>query len=121
MRTVILDIISRSRCGDRKKLGDTEDPGSLNTAMLRSQGRTFQGLAIRGVVHYNNIFTGFFILHRQTEEKSQSAPALMPRVTAIKAYSKGFACSAGPGTVCLFEKTEEKDSYRQIREIRVST
>lgn len=45
----------------------------------------------------------------------------MPQVTAIKAYSKGFACSAGPGTVCLFEKTEEKCSYRQIKEIRVST
>ncbi|XP_034159183.2 cilia- and flagella-associated protein 57 isoform X1 [Pangasianodon hypophthalmus] len=56
---------------------------------------------------------------RQKEDETPSAPALMPRVTIIKAYSKGFACSAGPGTVCLFEKTEEKDSYRQIREIRI--
>lgn len=55
------------------------------------------------------------------EDDTPAAPALMPRVTVIKAYSKGFACSAGPGTVCLFEKTEEKDNYRQIREIKVST
>ncbi|KAK3567777.1 hypothetical protein QTP86_026459 [Hemibagrus guttatus] len=56
---------------------------------------------------------------RHMEDETQSAPASMPRVTVIKAYSKGFACSAGPGTVCLFEKTEEKESYRQIREIRI--
>ncbi|XP_060782965.1 cilia- and flagella-associated protein 57 [Neoarius graeffei] len=56
---------------------------------------------------------------RQTEHDAPAAPALMPRVTVIKAYSKGFACSAGPGTVCLFEKTEEKDNYRQIREIKI--
>lgn len=39
------------------------------------------------------------------------------RITAILSYSKGFACSMGPGTVCLFEKTE--DSYRKSREIKV--
>ncbi|XP_047437739.1 cilia- and flagella-associated protein 57 [Mugil cephalus] len=42
----------------------------------------------------------------------------VPRVTAIFSYSKGFACSMGPGTVCLFEKTEE-DSYRKSREIQI--
>ncbi|KAK1165059.1 hypothetical protein AOXY_G13492 [Acipenser oxyrinchus oxyrinchus] len=41
------------------------------------------------------------------------------RISAIVAYSKGFACSAGPGAVCLFEKTEEKDVYRKAREIRI--
>ncbi|KAK2860815.1 hypothetical protein Q7C36_004981 [Tachysurus vachellii] len=56
---------------------------------------------------------------RPTEDETPSAPASMPRVTVIKAYSKGFACSAGPGTVCLFEKSEEKNNYRQIREIRI--
>ncbi|XP_047677974.1 cilia- and flagella-associated protein 57 isoform X2 [Tachysurus fulvidraco] len=56
---------------------------------------------------------------RPIADETPSAPALMPRVTVIKAYSKGFACSAGPGTVCLFEKTEEKNNYRQIREIRI--
>eukprot|EP00064_Thunnus_orientalis_P003706 superscaffoldBa00000314_g3717 len=40
------------------------------------------------------------------------------RITAILSYSKGFACSMGPGSVCLFEKTEE-DSYRKSREIQI--
>ncbi|XP_048671546.1 cilia- and flagella-associated protein 57 isoform X5 [Marmota marmota marmota] len=44
---------------------------------------------------------------------------VMPRVFAIAAYSKGFACSAGPGRVLLFEKIEEKDFYRESREIRI--
>uniref|UniRef100_A0A8K9XMZ8 EML-like second beta-propeller domain-containing protein n=1 Tax=Oncorhynchus mykiss TaxID=8022 RepID=A0A8K9XMZ8_ONCMY len=58
---------------------------------------------------------------RKPEEvKSEgAAPSRMPRITAITSYSKGFACSAGPGTVCLFEKTEEKDNYRKTREIRI--
>ena len=43
----------------------------------------------------------------------------MPQVFAIAAYSKGFACSAGPGRVLLFEKVEEKDVYRESREIQV--
>ncbi|KAM6172387.1 cilia- and flagella-associated protein 57 [Erethizon dorsatum] len=43
----------------------------------------------------------------------------MPRVFAIVAYSKGFACSAGPGRVLLFEKIEDKDVYRESREIRI--
>ncbi|XP_056292786.1 cilia- and flagella-associated protein 57 [Pseudoliparis swirei] len=41
-----------------------------------------------------------------------------PRITAILSYSKGFACSLGPGAVCLFEKTEE-DGYRRSREMRI--
>ncbi|XP_066865808.1 cilia- and flagella-associated protein 57 isoform X1 [Kogia breviceps] len=43
----------------------------------------------------------------------------VPQVSAIAAYSKGFACSAGPGRVLLFEKTEEKEFYRESREIRI--
>uniref|UniRef100_G1L4N9 Cilia and flagella associated protein 57 n=1 Tax=Ailuropoda melanoleuca TaxID=9646 RepID=G1L4N9_AILME len=43
----------------------------------------------------------------------------MPQVFATAAYSKGFACSAGPGRVLLFEKMEEKDFYRESREIRI--
>ncbi|XP_030630638.1 cilia- and flagella-associated protein 57 [Chanos chanos] len=61
--------------------------------------------------------------HRQQERNSSdendSTPAALPQVTAIVALSKGFACSAGPGTVCLFEKTEEKDSYRKTTEIQI--
>lgn len=40
------------------------------------------------------------------------------RITALLSFSKGFVCSVGPGTVCVFEKTEE-DSYRKARDIKV--
>ncbi|MEQ2228963.1 hypothetical protein ILYODFUR_014018, partial [Ilyodon furcidens] len=40
------------------------------------------------------------------------------RITAILSYSKGFVCSTGLGTVCLFEKLEE-DVYRKSREIQI--
>ncbi|XP_033977740.1 cilia- and flagella-associated protein 57 [Trematomus bernacchii] len=42
----------------------------------------------------------------------------VPRITAILSYSKGFICSYGAGTVCLFEKTQE-DGYRRTRDIRI--
>ncbi|XP_054547102.1 cilia- and flagella-associated protein 57 isoform X3 [Talpa occidentalis] len=43
----------------------------------------------------------------------------MPQVFALASYSKGFACSAGPGRVLLFEKMDDKDFYRESREIRI--
>lgn len=52
----------------------------------------------------------------ETDSHSQQS---MPQVFAIAAYSKGFACSAGPGRVLLFEKMEDKDFYHESREIRV--
>lgn len=42
-----------------------------------------------------------------------------PQITAIVAYSKGFACACGPGTVHLFEKTDDKDFFKKAREIKV--
>uniref|UniRef100_A0A4W5P762 Cilia and flagella associated protein 57 n=1 Tax=Hucho hucho TaxID=62062 RepID=A0A4W5P762_9TELE len=53
------------------------------------------------------------------EGNDEVTPPQLPRVTVITAYSKGFACSAGPGTVCLFERTDDKDNYRKTREIRI--
>ncbi|KAA0718887.1 Cilia- and flagella-associated protein 57 [Triplophysa tibetana] len=47
------------------------------------------------------------------------ATSTLPRVTAIVGYSKGFVCSAGPGTVCLFEKTEETDQYKKTKKIKI--
>ncbi|EDO36068.1 predicted protein [Nematostella vectensis] len=44
-----------------------------------------------------------------------------PQVTCIAAFSKGFICSGGAGTVHLFEKAEEKDAYKKSREIRIPT
>ncbi|XP_072505212.1 cilia- and flagella-associated protein 57 isoform X6 [Notamacropus eugenii] len=53
-------------------------------------------------------------------EKNESQN-LMPQVSAIAPYSKGFACSAGLGRVLLYEKMEEKDAYRESREIRIKS
>ncbi|XP_017350530.1 cilia- and flagella-associated protein 57 isoform X1 [Ictalurus punctatus] len=39
-------------------------------------------------------------------------------ITAIAPFSKGFACAAAPGLVCLYEKIEEY-SYRKTSEIRI--
>ena len=47
---------------------------------------------------------------------SQDSPQ---QVTCIIAFSKGFICSGGSGTVHLFEKTEEKDFYKKAREIKI--
>ncbi|TRY85109.1 hypothetical protein DNTS_023049 [Danionella cerebrum] len=47
---------------------------------------------------------------------SRSAP---PQISSIVAYSNGFACSAGPGTVCLFERTENEEHYRRSKDIEV--
>jgi len=41
-------------------------------------------------------------------------------ITAVVAFSKGFACASGQSVVHLFEKSEEKD-YRKTREIQVCT
>ncbi|XP_071508423.1 cilia- and flagella-associated protein 57-like [Diadema antillarum] len=41
------------------------------------------------------------------------------QITAIVSSSKGFACSAGHGVVVVYEKTEDKDSYKKSREIRI--
>ncbi|KAL3977716.1 pleckstrin-like domain containing family A member 3 [Sarotherodon galilaeus] len=42
----------------------------------------------------------------------------VPSITAILSYSKGFACSRGPGTVFLFEQTDD-NGYRKTREIKI--
>ncbi|KAI3369623.1 hypothetical protein L3Q82_025335 [Scortum barcoo] len=62
-------------------------------------------------------------VHRQVEMKKirdtdVDEDASVPRITAILSYSKGFACSLGSGTVCLFEKNEE-DGYRKSSVIRI--
>ncbi|XP_048352772.1 cilia- and flagella-associated protein 57 isoform X2 [Sphaerodactylus townsendi] len=52
----------------------------------------------------------------QPDAKQQTS---LPRVSAVAAYSKGFACAGGPGSVRLFEKSEEKEGYRESREIQI--
>ncbi|XP_006813560.1 cilia- and flagella-associated protein 57-like [Saccoglossus kowalevskii] len=53
-----------------------------------------------------------------SEEDAQQ-PLGPPKITSVVAYSKGFACSGGSGTVHIYEKTDDKDSYKKTREIRV--
>ncbi|RXN13979.1 cilia- and flagella-associated 57 [Labeo rohita] len=53
------------------------------------------------------------------KQDSKETSSTLPRVTAIVGYSNGFACSAGPGTVCLFEKIEEEDQYKKTKEIKI--
>lgn len=43
----------------------------------------------------------------------------LPQISAIAAYSKGFACSSSPGIVLLFEKTKGKELYEESQEIWV--
>lgn len=43
----------------------------------------------------------------------------LPQISAIAAYSKGFACSSSPGIVLLFEKTRGKELYEESQEIWV--
>ena len=38
-------------------------------------------------------------------------------VHSLLAFSKGIICSAGLGTVHLFDKTEEKEMYKKTKEI----
>lgn len=55
----------------------------------------------------------------QSEKQDLNEPSsIPPRVTAIVGYSSGFVCSAGPGTVCLFEKIED-DQYKKSKDIKV--
>ncbi|XP_038649881.1 cilia- and flagella-associated protein 57 [Scyliorhinus canicula] len=48
-----------------------------------------------------------------------SLPPPQPKVTAITIYSKGFMCCAGPGVVYIFERGEEKDTFKKIRVIKI--
>ncbi|NXG56788.1 CFA57 protein, partial [Hemiprocne comata] len=50
-------------------------------------------------------------------EDNSSQQDSLPQIYAIAAYSKGFACSSSPGVVLLFEKTKEKEIYKESQEI----
>ena len=44
-----------------------------------------------------------------------------PQISSLVAYSKGFACAFGVGTVLLFEKTDDKEYFKRTREIKVGS
>ena len=78
--------------------------------------------ALYTYVMLQSLWPVLYILFRQSmasvPESGISQDAL-PQVTCIIAFSKGFICSGGAGTVHLFEKTEEKDFYKKAREIKI--
>ncbi|KAF1553582.1 Cilia- and flagella-associated protein 57, partial [Eudyptula albosignata] len=50
-------------------------------------------------------------------EDNGSQQDSLPQISAVAAYSKGFACSSSPGVVLLFEKTKGKEVYKESQEI----
>ncbi|NWX48456.1 CFA57 protein, partial [Steatornis caripensis] len=50
-------------------------------------------------------------------EDNGSQQDSLPQISAVAAYSKGFACSSSPGVVLVFEKTKEKEVYKESQEI----
>ncbi|KAK2543324.1 Cfap57 [Columba livia] len=50
-------------------------------------------------------------------EDNGSRQDSLPQILAVAAYSEGFACSPSPGVVVLFEKTKEKEVYKESQEI----
>ncbi|ESO94501.1 hypothetical protein LOTGIDRAFT_118162 [Lottia gigantea] len=60
-----------------------------------------------------------YFFHFRKDTDSTQAPTGPPQITAIVAYSKGFASAYGQGTVHLFEKTDDKDFFKKTREIKI--
>ncbi|KAJ3594915.1 hypothetical protein NHX12_004220 [Muraenolepis orangiensis] len=56
---------------------------------------------------------------RHAESKRPDGTEAERRVGAVVPYAKGFVCSVGPGTVCVYQITEENDGYRKTREILI--
>ncbi|XP_063431022.1 cilia- and flagella-associated protein 57-like [Mytilus galloprovincialis] len=58
-------------------------------------------------------------LQDKKQADDDSSIVTIPQVTAIVAYSKGFACACGPGTVHLYEKTDDKDLFKKSKQIKI--
>ncbi|KAJ3595489.1 hypothetical protein NHX12_004792 [Muraenolepis orangiensis] len=56
---------------------------------------------------------------RHADSKRPDGTEAERRVGAVVPYAKGFVCSVGPGTVCVYQITEENDGYRKTREILI--
>ncbi|NWW51325.1 CFA57 protein, partial [Pedionomus torquatus] len=57
------------------------------------------------------------VYYELASEGNGSQQDSLPQISAVAAYSKGFACSCSPGVVLLFEKTKEKEVYKESQEI----
>ncbi|NWV22767.1 CFA57 protein, partial [Origma solitaria] len=52
-----------------------------------------------------------------TLEDNGSQQHSLPQISAVAAYSKGFACSPSPGVVLLFERTKEMEFHKECQEV----
>ena len=57
-------------------------------------------------------------VYNRSETEHPAVTSGPSSITAVVAFSKGFACACGQSLVHLFEKSDEKD-YRKTREIQV--
>lgn len=78
------------------------------------------------IYNYSYTFSKLFaymliwsLFRKSGDDDSDSLATIIPQVTAIVAYSKGFACACGSGTVHLYEKTDDKEYFKKTREIKV--
>ncbi|XP_041639690.1 cilia- and flagella-associated protein 57 [Cheilinus undulatus] len=55
---------------------------------------------------------------KRTEDNDEEEDPSVAHITAIVSYSRGFACSFGPGTVYCFERNKD-NGYRKSREIQI--
>uniref|UniRef100_A0A663MD07 Cilia and flagella associated protein 57 n=1 Tax=Athene cunicularia TaxID=194338 RepID=A0A663MD07_ATHCN len=63
------------------------------------------------------IIAGYSLISFLSSLYNSSQKDSLTQISAVAAYSKGFACSSSPGVVLLFEKTKEKEVYKESQEI----
>lgn len=57
--------------------------------------------------------------NQNTDPSKPSPPAETHVVSAIIPYSKGFITSCGKGRAFLYEKIDDKEFFRKIRELKI--
>ncbi|XP_028390638.1 cilia- and flagella-associated protein 57-like [Dendronephthya gigantea] len=104
------NFLSHAWLSDEKIVAGT-DTGRL---LLFESGELRNELHVTGAAS-----TGVKMAGMAAIPETSSGQDLLPKVTSIAAFSKGFVCSGGAGFVHLFEKTDEKDAFKKTREIKV--
>ena len=60
-----------------------------------------------------------FSPHPASSSSSLSFPKEPPPVLSLLTYNKGFICSGGNGTLHLFEKTEDRNTFKRARSVSI--
>ena len=87
-----------------------------NSQIVKSEISSFLSAAHFLAINY------IYSLNRGSSAIGSDATAAQTShaITAIAAYSKGFAMALGRGLVYVFDRTEDKSYFRKSREIKVS-